>query len=51
MRAREWDPELRVFLSRDPLDFIDGFDVWNGFASDPLGNVDLLGMSAGQRWG
>ncbi|TVQ95952.1 MAG: hypothetical protein EA398_16635, partial [Deltaproteobacteria bacterium] len=44
MRARHDDPRLRVFLSRDPLGYVDSFDVWLYSGGDPLGKWDPWGM-------
>src|SRR5690606_30863632 len=49
MRARAYDPNLRIFLSPDPLGYVDGFDVWQYTAGDPLNLVDPFGFDGGQR--
>jgi RHS repeat-associated protein len=43
-RARYFDPELGVFISRDPFDFVDGMSVYQGwfdlkFKLDPSGKA------------
>ncbi len=45
MRARDYDPVLRTFLSRDPIPFADGFDPWRYAAGDPLNLWDPLGLA------
>ena len=48
-RARYFEPDLGVFVSRDPLGFVDGASVYQGwflmkYATDPLGLSNNLGM-------
>ena len=49
MRARHYDPRLRVFVSRDPLGYVDGFDPWRFGAGDPLNRWDPFGLEAESR--
>jgi len=42
-RARYFDPELGVFVSRDPLGFVDGFSVYHGWLSNKF-VLDYLGL-------
>ena len=52
-RARYFEPELGVFVSRDPLGFVDGYSVFHGwfaerFSLDPSGKKFIIpcgGMS------
>ena len=45
MRARSFDPQLGVFISRDPLGYIDGWSMYRGYfvprGLDPLGLFTL----------
>jgi RHS repeat-associated protein len=48
-RARYFEPELGVFVSRDPLGFVDGFSVFQGwfnytFNNDPTGLFSASGF-------
>ena len=51
MRARHYDPSLRIFVSRDPLLFVDGFDTWQYASGDPFNLWDPFGLSAEVRAG
>jgi RHS repeat-associated protein len=46
MRARLYAPAMRVFLSTDPLGYVDAFDRWLYVAGDPFGFVDPFGLAA-----
>ena len=44
MRNRVYDPRLKIFLSRDPAGFVDGYDPWQYVGGDPLNFVDPWGL-------
>lgn len=44
MRARVYSPAMRVFLSPDPLGYVDSFDRWLYVGGDPFGFVDPFGL-------
>ena len=43
-RARQYDPALGRFLSRDPLDYLDGMSLYEYALSDPTFYVDPSGL-------
>ena len=45
-RARYFDDELGRFISRDPLGFVDGFGLYNGYFASGFG-LDPSGLSEG----
>lgn len=46
MGARQYDPHLRQFLSRDPAGYVDSFDPYVYAAGDPINFVDPTGFEA-----
>ena len=46
MRARSYDPLLRLWYSPDPLGLVDGYDPWAFVGGDPMNYRDPLGLSA-----
>jgi RHS repeat-associated protein len=46
LRARAYSPHLGLFLSRDPLGYVDSYDVWMYVGGNPFAFVDPLGMAA-----
>ncbi|MCB9507772.1 MAG: AHH domain-containing protein [Myxococcales bacterium] len=46
MRARQYDPRLHTFLSRDPLGYVDSFDEWLYVGGDPFNMWDPFGLDA-----
>jgi len=42
-RARDYVPQLGRWLQRDPLAYIDGFNLYESFRSNPLSNLDPSG--------
>ncbi|MCB9507766.1 MAG: hypothetical protein H6700_02610 [Myxococcales bacterium] len=46
MRARQYDPRLHTFLSRDPLGYVDSFDEWLYVGGDPFNMWDPFGLNA-----
>lgn len=49
MRARRYDPYQGIFLSPDPLGYVDSFDEWLYAAGDPFNLWDPWGLKAGGR--
>jgi len=49
MRARRYDPYQGVFLSPDPLGYVDSFDEWLYAAGDPFNLWDPWGLKAGSN--
>ncbi len=45
-RARYFDNEMGRFISRDPLGFVDGMSLYNGYFAERF-NLDLMGLSNG----
>jgi RHS repeat-associated protein len=46
LRARQYDPETGVFLSRDPLGVNGGLNTYTYVASDPINGIDPQGTVA-----
>ena len=49
-RARYYSTELGQFISRDPLEYVDGMNIYSGyfargFANDPSGEISTIGSS------
>ena len=44
-RARYYDPNTGEFISRDPLEYVDGMSLYRGYFV--LGGVDPMGLSSG----
>lgn len=44
------DPELARWLSPDPLGYVDGPNLYQGFLNDPLNNSDPLGLTVVVLW-
>src|SRR5690606_19636775 len=44
MRARQYDPAQGVFLSPDPLGYVDSFDEWLFAGGDPFWGWDPYGL-------
>lgn len=51
MRLRQYDPALGVFLSRDPLGYVDSFDEWLCAGGDSLNLWDAFGLASGPQGG
>ena len=47
-RNRLYDPRVRIFVSPDPLGFVDGYDLWQYVGGDPLNFVDPWGLESDQ---
>jgi RHS repeat-associated protein len=45
-RARYYDPELKRFISRDPIGLLGGFNLYGYVLGDPINNIDMLGLNA-----
>lgn len=45
-RAREYDPKVGRFLQRDPLEMIDGTNLYSYVANNPLGYTDPFGTNS-----
>ena len=43
-RARHYDTSVGVFLQRDPLGFVDGFNLYAYVSNNPFGAVDPYGL-------
>jgi RHS repeat-associated protein len=46
LRARTYSPHLALFTSRDPLGYVDSYDVWMYVGGNPFAFVDPWGMGA-----
>ncbi len=46
MRFRQYDPVQSIFLSRDPLGYVDSFDEWLFAGGDGVNFLDPLGLAA-----
>jgi len=47
--ARTYSPELGRFLQQDPLGYVDGMNLYEYVQSNPVNNVDPLGLE-GEKW-
>ncbi len=47
-RNRNYDPSLGRWINQDPLQYINGANTYQFVMSNPVGNVDPWGLSAGE---
>jgi RHS repeat-associated protein len=47
---REYDPRFGRWISRDPIEEKDGFNLYTYVRNNPMTHVDLLGLSCAECW-
>lgn len=50
-RARYYDTKTGRFLQRDPLEYVDGMNLYEYVLSNPIVNCDAYGESVDSSWG
>ena len=49
-RARYYDQETGRFVSKDPIEFIGGINLYNYVAGNPINRVDPFGLKPGDKY-
>ncbi|MDJ0731221.1 MAG: RHS repeat-associated core domain-containing protein [Crocosphaera sp.] len=49
-RARYYDADQGRFISRDPLGYLDGMNLYEYVGSNPINSVDPLGLAEGCKY-
>lgn len=48
---RYYDPETGCYISRDPIGYGDGMNVYRSVSNNPINHIDPLGLSWWRGWG